>query len=171
MDDLMFPSPIQFLHLRRFSTEPYSVEYHLEPKGGMSIAYQIHNFLEHKLIGIVIATARCRDDELFNKKIGREVALARLHSFPIEKFDPTKPVLEISGLPVFLATFNYDWLNSRVKLTRGEKLPLTTETDVAQALLDKNSQISQGVCAIVEHRFGRSEVELETVDNLRRGLL
>ena len=166
----LFPSPIQFLHLRRFSLAQYSMDYHIEPIGGMSIAYQLHNFLEHKFVAVVISIARCRDDELFNKKIGREVALARLKSFPLEKFDPTKPVAWLKQ-PTFLVKFTHEWIYNRVQIMSGMNLPLTTDSEVATALLERNSRVSQEISDIVEHRLGRSNVELETVANLRRGIL
>lgn len=67
---------IQFLHLRRpsvtLSTSGLVIE-RAGPYGGVTVAYvPFEDGVWH------VAFARCRNDERYNKKLGREVAIANI---------------------------------------------------------------------------------------------
>jgi len=163
---LSFPTPIRFLHLRRYLCKNFR-KYHILPMGGITVGYSVVNSLEHKAIGIVIAIARCRNDELYNKKTGRELVVARLGEVPRLTFDPTQTD-STNGPSTFLVYVDYGWIHRRVRKVTGVKPPLTTDAEVAFALLDENSGFSDYVIAIVAGKLGESSTELDTVDNLRR---
>ncbi len=157
MNNTLFPSPIQVLHLRYSYVKYHNI--HVNPKGGMTVAYQVHNYPEHEKIGVVIATTRCRDDELYNRKIGRELAVERLKAFPIQDYDPTRTILDIA-LPTKLHVVPYSILeteivsNGGIELANGEILKtLREEEHVALALMEKHSQFSEQIVRIVNSTY------------------
>lgn len=86
----LFPSPIQYIHLRRF--KPNGTSYDLMPTGGMTLAYRVFNLPEVERVLIAVARAKCRDDELYNKKTGRDQAFHRLVNYDVSKYDPNKAI-------------------------------------------------------------------------------
>lgn len=67
--EFSFPADVRYIHDR-----PTDIYYNYLPKGGRTFAY----FIDHNDQKVFYAIAHCNDEDLYCRKIGRELALKRL---------------------------------------------------------------------------------------------